>query len=194
MYTYAQLLHEVKRIASALRGMGIAKGDRIAIYMPTMPEAIMLMLACLRIGAIHIVVFAGFGAGALADRIRSAGARLLFTSDVTYRKGKDIPLKELVDAALDMRCDSVEHCIMLRRTSLESAAKPGRDLSWPDFLKRGDGQDKLARLWAGVKQHDNKPRESAEFTSHRAEATNLLSVETEKDLAGARPLARSLWL
>jgi len=141
VYTYAQLLHEVKRIASALRGMGIAKGDRIAIYMPTMPEAIMLMLACVRIGAIHIVVFAGFGSGALADRIRSAGARLLFTSDVTYRKGKDIPLKELVDAALDMRCDSVEHCIMLRRTSLESAAKPGRDLSWPDFLKRGDGQD-----------------------------------------------------
>src|SRR5713101_4155333 len=106
-FTYAQLLHEVERLAAALRGMGIQKGDRIAIYMPTTPEAIMLMLACLRIGAMHIVVFAGFGSGALADRIKAAGARLVFTSDVTYRKGKDVPLKDLVDAALDMNCDSI---------------------------------------------------------------------------------------
>jgi acetyl-CoA synthetase len=141
VFTYAQLLHEVKRIAMALRGTGIRKGDRIAIYMPTSPEAIMLMLACLRIGAIHIVVFAGFGSGALADRINAAGARLVFTSDVTYRKGKDVPLKDLVDAALDMHCDTIEHCIVLRRTGIDLPMKAGRDLEWHEFLKRAEGQD-----------------------------------------------------
>ena len=101
------------RLAAALRGMGIAQGDRITIYMPVCPEAIMLMLACARIGAIHLVVFAGFGAGALADRIRASGSRLVFTGDITYRKGKDVPLKGIVDEALATDCPTVEQVIVL---------------------------------------------------------------------------------
>ncbi|MBI5879818.1 MAG: acetate--CoA ligase [Chloroflexi bacterium] len=141
VFTYAQLLRETEQIAAALRGMGIQKGDRIAIYMPTAPEAIALMLACLRIGAIHIVVFAGFGSGALADRIKASGARLLFASDITYRKGKDVPLKGLVDAALDAGCDGIEHCIVNRRSSADVAMKEGRDMTWDAFLSKGQGQD-----------------------------------------------------
>lgn len=113
LFTYAQLLHEVERVAAALRGMGIQKGDRITIYMPTFPEAIMLMLAAARIGAIHVVVFAGFGASALNDRAQASGSRLLFAADVTYRKGKDTQLKEIVDAALETGSGSIERVIVL---------------------------------------------------------------------------------
>jgi acetyl-CoA synthetase len=91
VFTYAQLLHAVTRTAAALRGLGIGKGDRLTISMPTCPEAIILMLATVRIGAIHSVVFAGFGAHALGDRIRASGSRLVFTSDVTYRKASSSP-------------------------------------------------------------------------------------------------------
>src|ERR687883_613547 len=107
-YTYAQLLDAVTRLAAALRGLGIDKGDRIAIYMPTCAEAIALMLAVTRIGAIHLVVFAGFGSGALADRMRLAGAKALFYADLTYRKGKDVPLAGIVADALQQAGPSVE--------------------------------------------------------------------------------------
>lgn len=141
VFTYAQLLHEVERIAAALRGMGIQKGDRITIYMPTFPEAIMLMLAAARIGAIHIVVFAGFGARALADRMQASGSRLVFTADVTYRKGKDTQLKEIVDNALELEPGDIEHVIVLKRTAASPSMQPGRDISWEEFLSRGQGQD-----------------------------------------------------
>ncbi len=152
VFTYAQMKHEVERIAAALRGMGIRKGDRIAIYMPTCPEAIMLMLAALRIGAIHMVVFAGFGSGALADRVKACGARLLFTADVTPRKGKDVPLKGLVDTALDMHCDTVEHCVVLRRSAMDIPMQAGRDLDWKDFMAKGAGQS-----GAHVEMESNEP-------------------------------------
>ncbi|KPV53621.1 acetyl-CoA synthetase [Kouleothrix aurantiaca] len=137
--TYAMLLHGVERVAAALRGMGIGKGDRLTIYMPPCPESIMLMLATVRIGAIHSVVFAGFGAGALADRVKASESRLVFTADKTYRKGKDVPLKGLVDNAMALGCDNVEHVIMLKRGGVEAATQE-RDLSWDDFMARGDGQ------------------------------------------------------
>ncbi|MEK7327447.1 MAG: AMP-binding protein, partial [Chloroflexota bacterium] len=140
VYTYAQLKHGVERIAAALRGMGIQKGDRLTLYLPVYPEAIMLMLATVRIGAIHSVVFAGFGAGALADRIRASGSRLVFTTDVTYRKGKDTRLKEIVDAALAQGGHSVEHVVALRRTEAEMPMTAGRDLDWPEFLEKAAGQ------------------------------------------------------
>ena len=85
------------RTAAALRGLGLRKGDRLTIYMPTSPEAIVLMLATVRIGAIHSVVFAGFGARALGDRIQASGSRLVFTANVTYRKGKEFDLKSIVE-------------------------------------------------------------------------------------------------
>ena len=139
VFTYAQLLHEVERIAAALRGMGIQKGDRITIYMPTFPEAIMLMLAAVRIGAIHIVVFAGFGAKALADRVQASSSRFIFTADVTYRKGKDTQLKEIVDTALELDQGSVEQVIVLQRTASPTPMQPGRDISWEEFLSHAQG-------------------------------------------------------
>lgn len=140
LFTYARLLYEVKRVAAALRGMGIHKGDRITIYMPTCPEAIILMLATVRIGAIHSVVFAGFGEKALADRIEASGSRLVFTADVTYRKGKDVPLLGIVNEALQSAGDSVEHLIILHRTEEEIPMQRRRDLTWDEFLGRGVGQ------------------------------------------------------
>ena len=141
VFTYAQLRHQVQRVAAALRGMGIQKGDRITIYMPVCPESIMLMLATVRIGAIHSVVFAGFGAGALGDRIDASGSRLVFLTDVTYRKGKDIPLKGIVDSALESAGESVEHVVVVRRSADGAPMRSGRDLDWDDFLARAQGQD-----------------------------------------------------
>jgi acetyl-CoA synthetase len=137
--TYRELLGEVERVAAALRGLGIGKGDRLTIYIPTTAEAIIAMLATARIGALHCVVFAGFGAGALGERIRASGSRIVLTSDITYRKGKDVDLLELVDEALNAEPNDVEHLIVLRRTA---TARPPRDgeLSWDEFLAAGDGQ------------------------------------------------------
>ncbi len=140
LFTYAQLLHEVERTAAALRGLGLQKGDRLTIYMPTCPEAIILMLATVRIGAIHSVVFAGFGAGALGDRIRASGSRAVFIGDITYRKGKDVPLKGIVDTALEGGGHSVEHVVVLKRGAEAVPMQPERDLSWDEFLAHGKGQ------------------------------------------------------
>jgi acetyl-CoA synthetase len=137
--TYAQLLHEVERIAAALRGMGLRKGDRITIYMPTTPEAIALMLATVRIGAIHCVVFAGFGAKALGDRIAASGSRLVFTADVTWRKGRETRLKPIVDEAL-ASAGAVENVVVLKRGLDPVPFEGGRDVWWPEFLALGAGR------------------------------------------------------
>jgi acetyl-CoA synthetase len=138
-FTYAELLALVERVSAALRGLGIGKGDRLTIYMPTSPEAIALMLATVRIGAIHSVVFAGFGAAALGGRIDASGSRLLFTCDVTWRKGKELDLKSIVDDAMKTSGQVVEHVIVLER---RQAARPrsAREMTWDAFLKRGEGQ------------------------------------------------------
>lgn len=139
VFTYAQLHHLVRRLAAALRGLGVRPGDRVAIYMPTCAEAIALMLACTRVGAIHLVVFAGFGAGALGDRIRLAGARYVFCADTTWRKGKEIPLKDIVDHAL-VGTEDVEKVVVLQRGLEAPAMTSGRDLSWTQFLALADGE------------------------------------------------------
>jgi acetyl-CoA synthetase len=139
-FTYAELLEEAKRAGAALRGLGIRKGDRIAVYMPTCAEAIVLMLAAIRIGAVIIVVFAGFGAGALGERIRLAGARAVFATDVTYRKGRDVPLKQIVDDAV-AGAPTVERVVMLKRGSAAVPMTAGRDITWDEFLRGGAGQD-----------------------------------------------------
>ncbi len=138
--TYAQLRHEVRTTAKALRGLGIEKGDRVGIYMPTSREAIVLMLACVRIGAIHIAVFAGFGSGALGDRLQMAGAKALFCSDITYRKGKDVPLKGIVDEALAEHAKDVRHVIVHRRGAEPPTMTAGRDMYWEQFLALGTGK------------------------------------------------------
>jgi acetyl-CoA synthetase len=137
VFTYAQLLHEVERIAAALRGIGIQRGDRVTIYMPTSPEAIALMLATVRIGAIHCVVFAGFGAKALGDRVAASGSRAVFTADVTWRKGKETRLKEIVDDALALSGAAVEQVVVLRRSRDPVPFQGGRDVWWEEFLALG---------------------------------------------------------
>src|SRR5213596_2281923 len=120
--------------------MGIRKGDRVGIYMPTCREAIVLMLACVRIGAIHIAVFAGFGSGALGDRLEMAGATALFCSDITYRKGKDVPLKGIVDEALGDRDKHVQNVVVHRRSAEAPAMTAGPDVYWDDGLGLSAGQ------------------------------------------------------
>jgi acetyl-CoA synthetase len=141
VYTYAQLLEAVKQASAALRGMGITRGDRVAIYMPTCPEAIVTMLACARIGAIHQVVFAGFGASAFGDRIQMSGAKAVFATDITYRKGRDVPLKGIVDAAIESGGATVERVVVLRRGTAEVPMTSGRDITWEDFLALAEGHD-----------------------------------------------------
>ena len=137
--TYAQLQFHVTRAAAALRGLGVGKGDRVTLSMPTCPEAVFLMLACARIGAIHSVVFAGFGAQALADRINASGSRVVFTADVTYRKGKDVPLKPIVDDALRAPGHPVERVVVLQRADPTPPLDPAREMSWDDFLAGAAG-------------------------------------------------------
>jgi acetyl-CoA synthetase len=142
VYTYAHLLNEVKRAAAALRGLGIRKGDRIAIYMPTCAEAITIMLAAVRIGAIHVAIFAGFGASAFADRVVRTGARVIFAADATWRKGREAPLKDMVDACLEEGAsETVERVVILRRAAAAVPMQAGRDIWWEEFLALGEGQD-----------------------------------------------------
>lgn len=140
LITYAQLKREVERTAAALRGLGLGKGDRLTIYMPNSLETVILMLATVRIGAIHSIVFAGFGAPALSDRIKASGSKAVFTADVAYRKGTEVQLKSIMDDALDLGCDTVEHQVVLIRTQAQVQMKIGRDLTWPDFLQGAVGQ------------------------------------------------------
>lgn len=131
--TYRELHEQVCRFANVLKSLGIGRGDKVAIYMPLVPELPVAMLACARIGAVHSVVFGGFSAPALADRIADAGARLLVTTDGGYRRGKVIALKEAADAAL-ANCPTVEKCVVLRRTGKPVPWQPGRDLWWHELL------------------------------------------------------------
>jgi acetyl-CoA synthetase len=140
-FTYRELLAEVERASAALRGLGLGMGDRLTIYMPTCAEAIVAMLATVRIGAIHSVVFAGFGAGALGDRIRASGSRLVLAADVTFRKGKDVDLKTIVDRALSEDRGAVEHVVVLERRPGGAAMTRPRDMTWPEFLAAGADED-----------------------------------------------------
>jgi acetyl-CoA synthetase len=138
--TYAELRSQVRRTAAALRGLGIGKGDRVGVYMPTCREAIVLMLACQYIGAVHLIVFAGFGAGALGDRLEMSGAKALFCSDLTYRKGKDVPLKGIADESLASHGGHIEKVVVHRRGPDAPSMVDGRDIYWSDFLALGAGQ------------------------------------------------------
>ena len=138
--TYAQLHDQVIRLASALRGLGVKKGDRVAIYMGMVPEAAVAMLACARIGAPHTVVFGGFAAESLRDRINDCSAKVVLTQDGALRRGNVVPLKAIVDKALEAT-PSVEKVLVYRRLSDEQAKielKPGRDLDWQTTLAAAD--------------------------------------------------------
>jgi acetyl-CoA synthetase len=131
--TYAQLLEEVQRTANALTSLGIRKGDRVNIYLGMVPELPIAMLACARIGAPHSVVFGGFSAEALRDRINDAEARLLITADGAWRRGQVVPLKESADSAM-AETPSIERCLVVRRTGQDVAMQDGRDVWWDDLV------------------------------------------------------------
>jgi acetyl-CoA synthetase len=131
--TFAQLLEEVQRTANALTSLGIRKGDRVNIYLGMVPELPIAMLACARIGAPHSVVFGGFSAEALRDRINDAEARLLITADGAWRRGQVVPLKESADNAM-AETPSIERCLVVRRTRQDVPMQDGRDVWWDDLV------------------------------------------------------------
>ena len=134
--TYAQMLHDVKRAANALTELGVSAGDRVAIYMPMIPEAAVAMLACARIGAAHSVVFGGFSADALISRIQDADATLVITSDGGFRKGSAFPLKPVVDEALAGGNHNVKNVLVVKRTGQDVAWSAGRDIWWHEIVER----------------------------------------------------------
>ncbi|HXY42620.1 MAG TPA: acetate--CoA ligase [Acidimicrobiales bacterium] len=139
--TYSELLDEVGRCANALRSLGVERGDRVAIYMPMIPELPVAMLACARVGAAHSVVFGGFSADALRDRIEDAEARVLITADGGWRRGQPVRLKVSADVALDGGAASIEHVIVVRRlgdAAGDTAMAEGRDLWWHDVVAPQD--------------------------------------------------------
>jgi acetyl-CoA synthetase len=133
--SYRELHAEVCRFANVLKAQGIRRGDRVIIYMPLVPEIVIAMHACNRIGAIHSVVFGGFSAPALKDRIEDTEARLVITADGGWRGGQAIELKAAADKALSSGCASVERVIVLRRTGRPVAMTAGRDLWWHDLIE-----------------------------------------------------------
>jgi len=133
--TYGELTAAVATFANALLAQGIKSGDRVVIYMPMVPEAVVAMQACARIGAIHSVVFGGFSANALRDRIQDASAKMLITADGAHRGGQIVELKEAADAALSEGCQSIESVIVLERTGHAVGMAAGRDIWWQDAIK-----------------------------------------------------------
>ncbi len=131
--TYRELYEKTCQFANALKNNGVGKGDRVIIYMPMVPEAAIAMLACARIGAIHSIVFAGFSANSLSDRINDCTATVVLTSDGNFRGAKTIPVKAVVDEALEST-STVEKVIVLERTKTPVTMKPGRDIWWHDAI------------------------------------------------------------
>ena len=135
-YTYQELYDEVCKFGNALRANGIKKGDRVCFYMPMVAELAIGVLACARVGAIHSVVFAGFSATALADRIKDATCKMVICSDYNNRGAKNIPVKAVVDEALAQGCDSIETVIVHKNTGGEITWNEGKDMWWHDVMKR----------------------------------------------------------
>ena len=131
--TYQELYDNVCRVANMLKAQGVQKGDRVCIYLPMIPEVAYAILGCARIGAVHSVVFAGFSAGSLVDRINDSGCKIVLTSDGAYRGDKNIDLKGIVDEAL-VKCPTIEKTIVFKRTNTNVTMKSGRDLWWHEQI------------------------------------------------------------
>ncbi|HKP69584.1 MAG TPA: acetate--CoA ligase [Pyrinomonadaceae bacterium] len=143
--TYLQLHQEVCRFANVLKKLGVKTGDRVALYMPLVPALSIAMLACARIGATHTVIFGGFSADAIRDRVNDGQCKLIVTADGGYRRGSEIKLKDLVDQAAD-QCPSVEHVVVYQRTGSRVAMRPGRDHWWHELTKTVDANCEAEQL------------------------------------------------
>jgi acetyl-CoA synthetase len=131
--TYGDLHEQVQRFANVLKGLGIKRGDRVAIYMGMCPELAIALLACARIGAIHSVIFGGFAAHAIVDRVNDSQCVAVLTQDTSYRRGGEVKLKSIVDDALE-KCPSVKNVVVYRRSGSEIKMKPGRDIWWDEAM------------------------------------------------------------
>ncbi len=133
MLTYRELHRQVCKFSNALKNLGVKKGDRVAIYLPMVPELVISLLACARIGAVHSVIFGGFSATAIQDRVNDADAKMIITADGGYRRGAEVKLKEAVDEALQ-ECPSVEQVVIVKRTGSAVQMVHGRDHWWSDVM------------------------------------------------------------
>ncbi|MCH6562144.1 MAG: acetate--CoA ligase [Myxococcales bacterium] len=143
--TFGDLHREVCKCANVLKGLGVKKGDRVAIYMPMVPELAIAMLACTRIGAVHSIIFGGFSADSIRDRVNDAKAKLVITADGGWRRGQIIPLKDTIDEAL-RGADSVKHVLVVQRTGQSILMKNGRDQWWHDQMKTASSDCPPAKL------------------------------------------------
>lgn len=143
--TYKQLFEKVCEFSNVLKSNGIEKGDRVIIYMPMIPEAAIAMLACARVGAVHSVVFAGFSSSALADRINDCEAKMVLTSDGNFRGAKTIPVKAVVDEAIE-KCTTIEKVIVAQRTKMDVTMKSGRDLWWHEETAKASKEHKAEEM------------------------------------------------
>ena len=134
IFTYAELYRQVNRCANALKKLGLKTGDRVTIYLPKIPEQVIAMLACARIGVIHSVVYSGFSAPALASRINDAESRLVITADVGFDRSKILNLKPIVDDALK-QCPSVEHVVVVRRQASSPPPVSPKEIDWTEWVK-----------------------------------------------------------
>ena len=133
--SYNELYERVNKTANVLRAMGIEKGDRVCIYLPMIPELAITMLACAKLGAVHSVIFAGFSASAVASRVNDCGAKMVITSDGSYRGNKVLDLKSIVDEALE-KCETVEHVLVVKRTNNDVKMKEGRDYWMSEYYDK----------------------------------------------------------
>lgn len=137
-YTYYQLYREVNKLAKVMKNLGLKKGDRVAVYLPMVPELPITLLAIVRLGGVHTVVFSGFSAEALADRINDCQAKILVTADGAYRRGKTVTLKDTADRAL-VNTPTIEKVIVVKRTGQQVPMQEGRDVYYHEALGKVEG-------------------------------------------------------
>ena len=150
-FTYRQMLDEVKTLAAVIRDFGVNKGDRVIIYMPLVPEAVIAMLACARIGAVHSVVFGGFAAKELATRIDDAAPKLVLSASCGIEPGRIVQYKPLLDEAIKLAKTKPQNCLVLQRPQHTCDLVPGRDHDWAENLRQGDRREQDRRVRAGAR-------------------------------------------